>query len=102
MTEFEQQVAEALEGPYKKAQGRVAEALGMPPMMQRAAIAAIILDFRDDLTPRAAAAINAIAKPWAADIENEYGSGRVPDGAHYGEIIARAQELALGALRGEP
>lgn len=55
----------------------------------------------DKIAPRVAAAIEAVAKPWAADIEHEYGAGRVPDGDRYGDTIGRAQEAALAALRGE-
>jgi hypothetical protein len=101
MTEYEQQVADALLtlddveeiAAALDPSGHYADDGYLPEV--RAALV-------QRLAPRVAAAIEALAKPWAADIEHEYGSGQVPDGAHYGEIVGRARELALAALRGEP
>lgn len=52
------------------------------------------------LAPRVAVAIEAIAREYASEIENEHGQGRVPDGYVYQEVRAECRKQALAALRG--
>lgn len=85
MTEFEGEVAKAL--------AEFIETYRLASTAEAVAAA---------LAPRVAAAIEVVAKARAADIEHEYGGGRVPGGAHYEETLARSRDEALAALRGGP
>lgn len=78
---MEEQILEALRAIADKAEG------GYDPFYHDGILAAI--------APRVAAAIEVVAKNWAADVEHEYGGGR------YEDTLGRARVEAFAALRGE-
>lgn len=84
---MEEQILEALRAIADKAEG------GYDPFYHDGILAAI--------APRVAAAIEVVAKNWAADVEHEYGGGRVPGGDRYEDTLGRARDEAFAALRGE-
>lgn len=86
MTEFEQQVAEAM----CRSNLVYGSSVSDPQACQQC----------HDLAPKVAAAIELVAREYAETVEGEFGVGRVPDGEDYKKVLAQMRQKALTVLRG--